>query len=216
MTSTADTTLSPILERCPVIPVIAIDELSDAVPLAQALVDGGLTVLEITLRTRVALDAMKAVIDQVPQAVVGVGTVLTSDQFDAAERAGARFAVSPGATERLLDATAGRGVSLLPGAATASEVMVLRERGFRLLKFFPAEPSGGARFLGSLAPVIPDVRFCPTGGITPGNAGDYLKLPNVVCVGGSWMVPRDRIAARDWAGIRDLAATAAALERPPR
>lgn len=197
------------LARGPVIPVIVIDDLAHAEPLARALVAGGLTVLEVTLRTPVALEAVKRMRAAAPEAIVGVGTVLALDQLDAAAAAGARFAVSPGATDRLLDAVDGHAVPLLPGAATVSEVMRLRERGYRHLKFFPAEAAGGAKFLSSLASVIQDVKFCPTGGVTPDNAPKYLALPNVLCVGGSWMVPKDRVKAGDWAGITALAAAAA-------
>jgi len=200
-----------IVTRGPVIPVIVIDSLATAVPLARALVAGGLSVLEITLRTPVAMEALRAIAAEVPEAIVGVGTVLTPAQLDEAGRAGARFAVSPGVTPTLVAAARDHAVPLLPGAATVSEVMLLREAGYRFLKFFPAEASGGARFLSSLASVIGDVRFCPTGGVTPANAGTYLALPNVVCVGGSWMLPKDRVAAADWDAIRTAASGASAL-----
>lgn len=200
-----------IVTRGPVIPVIVIDSLATAVPLARALVAGGLSVLEITLRTPVAMEALRAIASEVPEAVVGVGTVLSPAQLDEAGRAGARFAVSPGVTPTLVAAARDHAVPLLPGAATVSEVMLLREAGYRFLKFFPAEASGGAKFLSSLASVIGDVRFCPTGGVTPANAGTYLALPNVVCVGGSWMLPKDRVATGDWDAIRTAAAAATAL-----
>lgn len=203
--------IAATLKRGPVIPVIVIDSLAQAVPLARALVDGGLDVLEITLRTPVALEALRAIAAEVPDAIVGVGTVLDRAQLDAAGKAGAQFAVSPGATPQLLEAARGHAVPLLPGAATVSEVMFLREHGYRYLKFFPAEASGGAKFLSSLASVIPDVRFCPTGGVTPANAGAYLAIPNVLCVGGSWMLPKDRVAAGDWDAIREAARAASAL-----
>jgi 2-dehydro-3-deoxyphosphogluconate aldolase/(4S)-4-hydroxy-2-oxoglutarate aldolase len=205
--------VAALLARGPVVPVIVIDDLADAVPLARALVAGGLDVLEVTLRTPAALDAVRAIRDAVPEAVVGVGTVLAREQLDAAHAAGARFAVSPGVTDRLLDALADHPVPLLPGAATVSEVMRLRERGYRHQKFFPAEASGGAKFLASIGSVIQDVRFCPTGGVTPGNALGYLSLGNVVCVGGSWMIPRDAIRAGDWSAITALATEAGRLGR---
>jgi 2-dehydro-3-deoxyphosphogluconate aldolase/(4S)-4-hydroxy-2-oxoglutarate aldolase len=208
---TGNLSVENIVTRGPVIPVIVIDSLATAVPLARALVAGGLSVLEITLRTPVAMDAMRAIASEVPEAVVGVGTVLSPAQLDDAGRAGARFAVSPGVTPTLVAAARDHAVPLLPGAATVSEVMFLREAGYRFLKFFPAEASGGTKFLSSLASVIGDVRFCPTGGVTPANAGTYLALPNVVCVGGSWMLPKDRVAAGDWDAIRTAAAAASAL-----
>ncbi len=208
---TGNLSVENIVTRGPVIPVIVIDSLATAVPLARALVTGGLSVLEITLRTPVAMDALRAIASEVPEAVVGVGTVLSPAQLDDAGRAGARFAVSPGVTPTLVAAARDHAVPLLPGAATVSEVMFLREAGYRFLKFFPAEASGGTKFLSSLASVIGDVRFCPTGGVTPANAGTYLALPNVVCVGGSWMLPKDRVAAGDWDAIRTAAAAASAL-----
>jgi 2-dehydro-3-deoxyphosphogluconate aldolase/(4S)-4-hydroxy-2-oxoglutarate aldolase len=203
--------LAATLARGPVIPVIVIEDLADAVPLAQALVAGGLTVLEVTLRTPVALEAIALMRAALPDAMVGVGTVLNASQLNDAAAAGARFAVSPGLTDALADAALAQSVPLLPGIATVSEAMAARERGLRHLKFFPADAAGGAKFLSSLAAVIPDLSFCPTGGIGPGNAGDYLKLPNVACVGGSWMLPKDKVRAGDWAGITALAAAAAAL-----
>jgi len=203
--------IAAILARGPVIPVIVIDDAADAAPLARALVAGGLRVLEVTLRTAAALTAVRAMRDAVPEAIVGVGTVLTCGQLDEAHRAGAAFAVSPGATDRLLSDAAGHPVPLLPGAGTVSEAMRLREHGYEHLKFFPAEAAGGVRFLSSLASVIADLRFCPTGGITPANATAYLTLPNVLCVGGSWMIPRDRLKAADWAGVSALAAEASRL-----
>lgn len=208
---TGNLSVENIVTRGPVIPVIVIDSLATAVPLARALVAGRLSVLEITLRTPVAMDAIRAIASEVPEAVVGVGTVLSPAQLDDAGRAGARFAVSPGVTPTLVAAARDHAVPLLPGAATVSEVMFLREAGYRFLKFFPAEASGGTKFLSSLASVIGDVRFCPTGGVTPANAGTYLALPNVVCVGGSWMLPKDRVAAGDWDAIRTAAAAASAL-----
>lgn len=203
--------LAEILAAAPVIPVVMIDDLAQAVPLARALVAGGLPVIEVTLRTAAGLEAIRAIAAEVEGALVGVGTVLEPGQYTAAARAGARFAVSPGATARLLDAAERCGIAPLPGIATASEAMALIERGYKFAKFFPAEAAGGAAFLASIASPLPQLRFCPTGGITLESAPRYLKLPNVVCVGGSWMVSRAIIAAGDWAGITALATQAAAL-----
>lgn len=203
--------LSHALARAPVVPVMVIEDIATAVPLARALVAGGLPLLEITLRTPVALEAMKRVAGEVEGAICGVGTVLTPEQLAAAEQAGARFAVSPGSTARLLDAAEDSAVPVLPGANTPSETMALRERGYRLQKFFPAEQSGGAAYLSSLSTVIADVRFCPTGGITVEKAPAYLALKNVVCVGGSWIMPKAALAAGDFATIEALARAAAGL-----
>ncbi|MCV2864703.1 bifunctional 4-hydroxy-2-oxoglutarate aldolase/2-dehydro-3-deoxy-phosphogluconate aldolase [Albidovulum sediminicola] len=203
------------LEICalaPVVPVLVIEDAGLADGLARALVAGGLPALEVTLRTPAALDAIRAMAE-VPGGVVGAGTLLTPDDVKAAKAAGARFGVSPGATDRLLDACAEHDLPLLPGAATASEVMALLERGYTVQKFFPAEAIGGAKALGSLASPLPQVRFCPTGGIGLKTAPDYLRLPNVLCVGGSWVVPKDRVAAGDWPAIEALAREAAALPR---
>ncbi len=196
----------------PVIPVLVIDDPAKARPLAEALVAGGLPVLEVTLRTDTALEVI-AEMAQVPGGIVGAGTLLTPEDVAAAKAAGARFGVSPGATDRLLAACAGAGLPLLPGAATATEAMALLERGYRVQKFFPAEAAGGVAALGALAAPLPQIAFCPTGGITPQTAPEYLKLPNTLCVGGSWVVPKDKLAAGDWAGIEALARTAAALPR---
>lgn len=209
----AQSAVAAVMMRGPVIPVIVVDDVTHAAPLARALVAGGLSVLEVTLRTAAALDAVRIMRDAVPEAVVGVGTVLNAGQLDQAQAAGAAFAVSPGTTEPLLRAAVDHPVPLLPGASTVSEAMRLRELGFRHLKFFPAEASGGVRFLSSLASVIADLRFCPTGGVTPQNAPSYLALPNVLCVGGSWMIPRDRVAAGDWTGITSLATEASRFSR---
>jgi 2-dehydro-3-deoxyphosphogluconate aldolase/(4S)-4-hydroxy-2-oxoglutarate aldolase len=203
--------LLSLVADVPVIPVLTIDRLADAVPLAQALVAGGLRLLEITLRTECAVDAMAAIAGEVEGALVGAGTVLRVEQLHAVRRAGAHFAVSPGATPRLLDAAPDGGVPLLPGAATASEVMGLLERGYRFMKFFPAVPAGGVPFLKSLAAPLPEARFCPTGGITAETAPAFLALANVACVGGSWMVPADAVRAGDWGKIAELARTAAGL-----
>ena len=204
--------LDDILNAAPVIPVVIIDRLEDAVPLARALLAGGLPVIEITLRTAAGLEAIRAIAAEVPGALVGVGTVLEPAQYLAAAQAGARFAVSPGATPRLLDAAAAAGLAPLPGIATASEAMALIERGYRYAKFFPAEPAGGAAFLAAIASPLPQLKFCPTGGITLESAPRYLKLPNVVCVGGSWMVGRAAIAAGDWGAITAAAREAGALD----
>lgn len=201
-----------ICALAPVIPVLLIERAADAAPLARALVSGGLPALEVTLRTPAALEAIRAMAE-VPGGVVGAGTLLTPADVRAAKAAGARFGVSPGATGRLLAACEDEGLPLLPGAATATEVMALLERGYTVQKFFPAEASGGAPALAAIGAPIPQVRFCPTGGIGPGNAGDYLALGNVLCVGGSWVAPRERVAAADWAGIEALARAAAALPR---
>lgn len=203
--------LEEIMRLAPVIPVVIIERLEDAVPLAQALVKGGLKAIEITLRTPAALEAIKAVAQEVEGAVPGVGTVLTPAHYTQAAKAGAKFAVSPGATPTLLDAAEGAGLAPLPGIASASEAMALIERGYQLAKFFPAEAAGGAPFLASIASPLPQLKFCPTGGITPENAPNYLKLPNVICVGGSWMVKPSLIAAKAWDEITAAAKIAAGL-----
>jgi 2-dehydro-3-deoxyphosphogluconate aldolase/(4S)-4-hydroxy-2-oxoglutarate aldolase len=204
--------IAAILGAAPVVPVVIIEALAQAVPLARALLAGGLPVIEITLRTAAGIEAIRAIAAEVPEAIIGAGTVLEPAQFAAVAKAGARFAVSPGATPRLLDAAAGESIPLLPGIATASEAMALIERGYRFAKFFPAEPAGGAAYLAAIASPLPQLRFCPTGGISLGSAPRYLQLRNVVCVGGSWMVSRDLIAAGDWTAITASAATAAALD----
>jgi 2-dehydro-3-deoxyphosphogluconate aldolase/(4S)-4-hydroxy-2-oxoglutarate aldolase len=178
--------------------VLTIDAVRTALPLAEALVAGGLPVLEITLRTPAALEIIRAISGEVEGAVVGAGTVLTPAQFRDAAVAGARFAVSPGATPALLDVAEASSVPFLPGALTSSEVMRLLERGYGCLKFFPAEPAGGVAHLQALAAPLPEARFCPTGGIDAKLAPAYLALPNVVCIGGSWVAPRDAVAAGDW------------------
>jgi len=203
--------LASILRLAPVVPVVIVEELAHAVPLARALVAGGLKAIEVTLRTPVALEAIRAIAGEVEGAVVGVGTILDSRQLEEAKAAGARFAVSPGITERLLDAAAGTGLSLLPGVANAGQAMQLIERGYAFAKFFPAEPAGGAKYLSALASPLPQLTFCPTGGVTPASAPTYLALPNVICVGGSWMIARDHVAAGDWAAITAASAAAAAL-----
>jgi 2-dehydro-3-deoxyphosphogluconate aldolase/(4S)-4-hydroxy-2-oxoglutarate aldolase len=199
-----------ICRLAPVVPVLVIDDLAHAAPLARALVAGGLPALEVTLRTPCALDAIRAMAE-VEGGVVGAGTLLTPADVKAAKAAGAKFGVSPGATQRLLDACAEYELPILPGAATASEIMALLEMGFSTLKFFPAEQAGGAAYLKSIGAPIPQVKFCPTGGISLKNARDYLSLSNILCVGGSWVAPKDAMARGDWAAITTLAAEAAAL-----
>lgn len=194
----------------PVVPVLVVDDVKRAEGLARALVAGGLPALEVTLRTDCALDAIRAMAD-VEGGVVGAGTLLTPADVKAAKAAGAKFGVSPGVTQRLIDACAEYELPLLPGAATASEVMFLLEQGFTVQKFFPAEAAGGAPLLKSIGGPIPQVRFCPTGGISLKNARDYLGLPNVMCVGGSWVAPAAMVASGDWAGITTLATEAAKL-----
>ena len=201
-----------IASRAPMIPVLVLDDAASAAALAHALVAGGLPALEVTLRTACALDAIRAMAD-VTGGIVGAGTLLSPQDIRAAKEAGAKFGVSPGATPRLIAAAIEIGLPLLPGAATASEVMALWEQGYDMLKFFPAEAAGGAPALKAIGAPIPQVSFCPTGGITPENAASYLALPNVICAGGSWVAPKDKIANGDWAGITALAAAAAALAR---
>jgi len=190
--------------------VLVIDDLASAADLARALVAGGLPALEVTLRTPQALEAIRAMA-AVPGGVVGAGTLLTPEDVRAARAAGARFGVSPGATDRLLAACEAEGLPLLPGAATATEVMALLEKGYNVQKFFPAEAAGGAPALKAIGAPIPQVRFCPTGGIGPANARDYLALANVMCVGGSWVAPKDLVARGDWPGVVALARAARAL-----
>jgi 2-dehydro-3-deoxyphosphogluconate aldolase/(4S)-4-hydroxy-2-oxoglutarate aldolase len=202
-----------VFARAAVIPVITIAAIEDAVPLARALADNGLPVLEITLRTDCALAAITRIAAEVPDAWVGAGTVLSAADLAAVERAGARFAISPGVTEALYDAAATSTIPLIPGIATASELMRGLERGWQRFKFFPAEASGGIAALKGFAGPLPMARFCPTGGIDATKAPDYLALPNVACVGGSWMLPADALAARDWLRIGNLARQAAALAR---
>ena len=201
-----------VCRLAPVIPVLVIDDAARAADLAAALIAGGLPALEITLRTPAALAAIRAMA-AVPGGVVGAGTLLTPDDVKRAVDAGATFGVSPGATDRLLAACEDEGLPLLPGAATATEAMILMERGYTTMKFFPAEASGGAPALKAIGAPIPQITFCPTGGVSLGNAADYLRLSNVACVGGSWVAPAGMVAAGDWAGITRLAAEAAALPR---
>lgn len=205
--------LEAILTAAPVVPVLTIADVAVAVPLARALVAGGLTALEVTLRTPAAVDCIRAIAGEIEGANVGAGTVLNAAQYDAAAKAGATFIVSPGATDALLSAAEGTEVPFLPGAATASEAMALAERGYRFLKFFPAEQAGGVAYLKALGAPIPSVRFCPTGGVSPTNASDYLALANVVCVGGTWVAPADALAVGDWERVTALSREAALIGR---
>ncbi len=205
--------LEAALKLAPVVPVMVIENVKDAVPLARALVKGGLPVLEITLRTEAALECIRAIKAEVEGAIIGSGTVLTAQQLRDSRKAGCTFAVSPGSTGKLLGAAEDEeDIALLPGGVTASECMALLEWGYTIQKFFPAEPAGGAPYLASLASPLPQIKFCPTGGITPALAPSYLKLSNVITIGGSWMIPKALIAAGDWAGIEKLAREAAALK----
>jgi 2-dehydro-3-deoxyphosphogluconate aldolase/(4S)-4-hydroxy-2-oxoglutarate aldolase len=205
--------LLDILRRAPVVPVIVVHELRTAIPLAEALVEGGLTVLEVTLRTPVGLAAIEAMRRAVPDATVGVGTLSSPEQFTAARNAGAQFGVSPGLTPQLAAASREFAWPYLPGVMTPTELMQARELGFGCCKLFPAQSAGGVAMLKALHSVFPDVAFCPTGGIQLDNAAQYLALPNVLCVGGSWVAPPDLIKAGDWPAIRRLAQEAAALPR---
>ncbi|MFF5338914.1 bifunctional 4-hydroxy-2-oxoglutarate aldolase/2-dehydro-3-deoxy-phosphogluconate aldolase [Streptomyces sp. NPDC013181] len=202
---------SSVLDLAPVVPVVVLEDAADAVPLARALVAGGLPAIEVTLRTTAAPDAIRAIAAEVPDAVVGAGTVVSAGQVADMVAAGARFLVSPGWTDALLEAMKGSGLPFLPGVSTTSEVVALLERGVTEMKFFPAEAAGGTAYLKALSAPLPRARFCPTGGISPASAHAYLALPNVGCVGGSWMVPADAIAAHDWDRVERLAAEAAAL-----
>lgn len=203
--------LIDIMHASPVIPVIAIDDLNHAVPLARALVAGGIRVLEVTLRTEHGLAAIRAIAEQVPEAIVGVGTLTRREDFAAARDAGAVFGVSPGLTTELIDGSQSSGLPLLPGVMTPSEVLAAREVGFRQLKLFPAVPAGGVGMLNAIAGPLPDMQFCPTGGISQQTAPQFLACKNVVCVGGSWLTPPDVVAAGDWARITELAKAAAQL-----
>jgi 2-dehydro-3-deoxyphosphogluconate aldolase/(4S)-4-hydroxy-2-oxoglutarate aldolase len=206
-------TLLEIMRASPVIPVIAIDDIKHAVPLAKALVAGGIRVLEVTLRTAQGLPAIRAIAEQVPDAIVGVGTLTQGEEFAAARDAGAVFGVSPGLTPALIQAAKASGLPLLPGVMTPSEVMTAREAGFKQLKLFPAVPAGGIGMLNAIAGPLPDVMFCPTGGISQENAAQFLACQNVACVGGSWLTPKDAMQAGDWARITQLAMAASALRR---
>jgi len=202
---------TPFVITDKLIPVMVINQLADAMPMANALVAGGLTTLEVTLRTPCALDAIAAIASALPEANVGAGTVTSPAEYEAVTEAGARFAISPGQTPALLaSATAGR-IPLIPGAVTASEVMTATAAGFETLKFFPASAAGGAAILKALSGPFPDVKFMPTGGINRDNLGDYLSLGNVVAAGGSWMLPANLLAAKDWNGVEQAARQAMQL-----
>jgi 2-dehydro-3-deoxyphosphogluconate aldolase / (4S)-4-hydroxy-2-oxoglutarate aldolase len=206
-------TIQEIMFASPVIPVIAIDDIAHAVPLANALVAGGIRVLEVTLRTAHGLPAIRAIAEQVPNAIVGVGTLTKRDEFAAARDAGAVFGVSPGLTPNLIDAAKSSGLPLLPGVMSPSEVMAAREAGFRHLKLFPAVPAGGVGMLNAIAGPLPDVIFCPTGGISQETAAQFLACKNVACVGGSWLTPKDAVKAGDWDRITALAKAASGLRK---
>ncbi|GLO73498.1 ketohydroxyglutarate aldolase [Phaeobacter italicus] len=201
-----------ICNLAPIVPVLVVHDVAHARPLAEALVAGGLPALEVTLRTPAALEVI-AEMAKVKGGVVGAGTLVTSDDVTRAIAAGAQFGVSPGATDSLLDACEAQGLPMLPGAATASEAMRLLARGYDMLKFFPAEASGGAPALKAIGAPLPQISFCPTGGVSPDNANSYLSLSNVVCAGGSWVAPSKLVEAGDWDAIRDLARTASQLAR---
>lgn len=205
--------LEPIIAAAPVIPVVVLQDLAQAVPLARALVAGGLPAIEVTLRTGVALEAIAAIAAEVEGAIVGAGTVLSKGQLIGAQKAGARFAVSPGGSPDVRCAAQDADIPLMPGAATATEVMTLMDDGYTIQKFFPAGPAGGVAYLRALAAPLPAIRFCPTGGVDAGNAAGYLALANVACVGGSWVAPAEAVAAADWGRIEALARAAAALGR---
>jgi 2-dehydro-3-deoxyphosphogluconate aldolase/(4S)-4-hydroxy-2-oxoglutarate aldolase len=210
----AQLSLLEIMQASPVIPLIAMDDPAQAVPLAQALVTGGIRVLEVTLRTVHGLDAIRAIAEQVPQAIVGVGTLTEPAQFRAARDAGAVFGVSPGLTAALIEAAHSSGLPLLPGVMTPSEVMAARAAGFRQLKLFPAVPAGGVGMLEAIAGPLPEMMFCPTGGISAQTAPQFLACRNVVCVGGSWLTPKDALQAGDWTRITALATVASRLREP--
>lgn len=200
-----------IMRSCPVMPVLVIEKTEHAVPLAKALVAGGIRVLEVTLRTEAALESVRLIAEQVPEAIVGVGTVIRPEQFKQSRDAGARFAVTPGLTPKLVAGAREVGIPLLPGVMTPSEVIYALEEGFDALKLFPAEQAGSYGMLKALGGPLAEVLFCPTGGVTPESAPKLLALPNVGCVGGSWLAPKDKLAAGDWAAITELAKAAAAL-----
>ncbi len=204
-------TASDVLDLGPVVPVVVLEDAEHAVPTAQALLRGGISTIEVTLRTPAALSAIERIAAEVPDVVVGAGTITERGQAQRAAKAGARYLVTPGFTETLLDEVDDTGLPALPGVSTVSEALRLAERGARALKFFPAEPSGGVPALKAFAGPLPELRFCPTGGITPENAASYLALPNVGCVGGSWLCPRDLLTAGEWGQIETMARQAAEL-----
>ena len=202
-----------VLHISPVIPVVTIADPRHTVPVARALADGGVRIIELTLRTDSALESLKLIADEVPEVLLGAGTILTAAQADAAVAAGAQFLVSPGVTPSLLDHMVQLDVPVLPGVATVGEVMAVLERGLTAMKFFPAGPAGGPDYLAAIGAPIPQVQFCPTGGVSLESAPDYLALPNVSCVGGSWLTPRAAVEAEDWQQITRLAGGAAALRK---
>ncbi|HEY2271265.1 MAG TPA: bifunctional 4-hydroxy-2-oxoglutarate aldolase/2-dehydro-3-deoxy-phosphogluconate aldolase [Jatrophihabitantaceae bacterium] len=203
--------MTSLLDISPVLPVVVVDDVATAVPLARALADGGVPVVEVTLRSDAALDAIRAIVAEVPGIRVGAGTVCSAEQVKLAGEAGAQFLVSPGATDRLLDALQGSELPFLAGTATPSDMLRLLERGITEAKLFPATAVGGAALLRAVAGPLPQLRFCPTGGITFNTAREYLSLPNVGCVGGTWLAPKSLVESGDWAAISRLAAEAAAL-----
>lgn len=211
MSASGPVTVDAVMATSPVVPVVVVEDVAHAVPLAEALLRGGVGVIEITLRTRAGLEAIRRVAAEVPDMLVGAGTVVTTDQVSASVEAGATFLVTPGSPPRLLDAALGAGVPLLAGAGTVTEMMTLAERGLTAMKFFPAEPSGGREYLAAVAGPLPHLRFCPTGGITPASAPAYLALPAVPCVGGSWLTPKDAVREQRWDVVEGLAREAGAL-----
>lgn len=206
-------TISPcdVFAASPVVPVMVINNLADAVPMAKALAAGGITVFEVTLRTDVALDAIRAIAEAMPEAMLGAGTIINAQQYDAAVAAGAKFVISPGYSSALLNHAAKGTAPLIPGVSTPSEIISALELGYDHLKFFPAEANGGVPALKAIAAPLPQVRFCPTGGINPNNVADYMALSCVATVGGSWMIPKEAIAARDWEKITELSKAALSL-----
>ncbi|MBC8510018.1 MAG: bifunctional 4-hydroxy-2-oxoglutarate aldolase/2-dehydro-3-deoxy-phosphogluconate aldolase [Chloroflexi bacterium] len=199
-----------MLSKSPVLPVLMINDISHALPLARALLEGGLPVLEITLRTACAMQAIKLITNELPEAIVGVGTVTRPEQFEEARNAGAQFAVSPGLTPALIRASRAIDMPFLPGVFTPSEAMIARDEGFNTLKLFPAEQAGGIGMLKAIGSPVPELKFCPTGGIGPSSLQQYLKLPNVICVGGSWVSPAQAMQSGNWKQITKLAAEAVA------
>lgn len=195
----------------PVVPVMVINNVADAVPMAKALAAGGISIFEVTLRTTAALEAILAIATAMPEAMIGAGTIINTQQYDAAVAAGAKFAISPGYSKTLLEHAALGSVPLIPGVSTPSEIITALELGYNHMKFFPAEANGGAAALKAIAGPLPQVRFCPTGGINPGNVADYIELACVATVGGSWMIPNDAIAVGDWKRITELTKEAVEL-----
>jgi 2-dehydro-3-deoxyphosphogluconate aldolase/(4S)-4-hydroxy-2-oxoglutarate aldolase len=205
--------MTSLLDLSPVIPVVTINDPAHAAPVARALLAGGINIIELTLRTERAVEALMAVAEEVPEIRLGAGSVLTPEQADLAVKSGARFLVSPGASPRLLQHLVGLDVPVLPGVATVSEVLTAVDQGLTDLKFFPAGPAGGPAYLAAIGGPVPNVRFCPTGGVTADNMADYLRLRNVPCVGGSWLTPASALTGGDWASITRLAAGALAAAR---